>query len=782
MRAAVAHAAERSSARSNARSNAGGRLRAARMAAKVASVMAALRASTGAERVSAAARLTKQVDLNEVSAQEEPVAVDRHEAAVAYARAGACAALAPMLLPTASKEEQQAACAALRCVFNVLFYLHDCLKVPVVRDAVTLPAAEQLWAGGCAESLCALMATAPDSTSAINACCALRLVVLAAGWSPHAERCLNTDGALTSLMALAGGEVVPAATNYPIAALDLLKAVQVNCGAKMRSLAAPGVLSSGALPLLLVLAPHKVIGAHALGVLARFLETDEGMRALQPYRGVLLDLLLDMLLQCECRNDAALHLLSTLAFGEAPGSLWFSELLCSSGVTQLEKLCTSIAPQQHAVWSASGRTSAADKRKLMPAVCALALCCKELAPAALVAGLLATVPQGAALKETLLAMHAAYSTQPFALFDAAPLSAAAIGQLKEAWQKQRAKALKAEYRSSEAHLTASEMRAMESSRPLLLASRAAVSPRARTALARANLLDCQHVMAHCRSDDTLREWSMINTAGFMCHMMMPRHAGDFIYSFSSGLQDTVQGPEIIVLGGVAGLDQTVLLRLTGQLCWKAGTLVLDAVTETGAPAYVAALLCRKPMLVSERDAGLVPWAYSQLGGGKAVPAHVAAAASKLVWHLHRYGSRDADAMLMAEGGHAATLQSCFFGRKRAAFYKDVACAGKDAITELPTLVCSLGACLQGAAGAVVVRALAMLGATPAPHSCPGEPGPGNALLQLMCANEACAGRQLGQVTKRCTRCMVARYCGPLCQKADWPRHKSECVPPKPPAA
>jgi hypothetical protein len=384
-------------------------------------------------------------------------------------------------------------------------------------------------------------------------------------------------------------------------------------------------------------------------------------------------------------------------------------------------------------------------------------------------------------------MHAAHSTQSFALFDAAPLCAAAIGELKEASQKQRAKAVKADFRRPMKHLSASEIRAMESSRPLLLASCAAVSPHARTALARANILDCRRAMAHCRSDDTLREWNMINTSGFVGHPIFGNHAGDFSFSFSTGLQYTVQGPEIIVLGGVAGLDQTVLLRLTDQLCWKAGTLMLDAVTEIGAPADVAALLCRKPMLLSEREAGLVPWAYSELGGSAAVPAHVAAAASKLVWQLHRYGSRDANAMLLAEGGHAATLQSCFLGRKRTAFYRDVACAGKEALEDMPTLVCSLGACLKGAAGAVVVQALAMLSAPAQPWG--GMPGHANdcacrtcagqrAMLQLMCANEACAGRKLGQNTKLCTRCMVARYCGPLCQKADWPRHKCECVPPK----
>ena len=31
--------------------------------------------------------------------------------------------------------------------------------------------------------------------------------------------------------------------------------------------------------------------------------------------------------------------------------------------------------------------------------------------------------------------------------------------------------------------------------------------------------------------------------------------------------------------------------------------------------------------------------------------------------------------------------------------------------------------------------------------------------------------------KRCSRCKAAFYCGPACQKKDWPTHKAACAPP-----
>lgn len=90
-------------------------------AAEVRAVLAGLRSDSAGERVAAAERAVALTDLNQVQAEEEMSAVRYHEAATALAAAGVCAPLAAML--RASHPEQQAACSALRTVFNVLSFL-----------------------------------------------------------------------------------------------------------------------------------------------------------------------------------------------------------------------------------------------------------------------------------------------------------------------------------------------------------------------------------------------------------------------------------------------------------------------------------------------------------------------------------------------------------------------------------------------------------------------------------------------------------------------------------
>ena len=36
-------------------------------------------------------------------------------------------------------------------------------------------------------------------------------------------------------------------------------------------------------------------------------------------------------------------------------------------------------------------------------------------------------------------------------------------------------------------------------------------------------------------------------------------------------------------------------------------------------------------------------------------------------------------------------------------------------------------------------------------------------------------RDPAKETKRCAKCMVARYCGPECQRAAWPKHRKVCT-------
>ncbi|KAI9002862.1 hypothetical protein DFJ74DRAFT_695127 [Hyaloraphidium curvatum] len=46
-----------------------------------------------------------------------------------------------------------------------------------------------------------------------------------------------------------------------------------------------------------------------------------------------------------------------------------------------------------------------------------------------------------------------------------------------------------------------------------------------------------------------------------------------------------------------------------------------------------------------------------------------------------------------------------------------------------------------------------------------------------CFHRPC--RYVGPNLSRCTRCRVAWYCGPFCQKTDWPRHRAFCGHGKP---
>jgi len=44
-----------------------------------------------------------------------------------------------------------------------------------------------------------------------------------------------------------------------------------------------------------------------------------------------------------------------------------------------------------------------------------------------------------------------------------------------------------------------------------------------------------------------------------------------------------------------------------------------------------------------------------------------------------------------------------------------------------------------------------------------------------CGNDGCVVLGLRHDFKLCARCETKRYCGPACQREDWPRHQAKCV-------
>jgi hypothetical protein len=50
--------------------------------------------------------------------------------------------------------------------------------------------------------------------------------------------------------------------------------------------------------------------------------------------------------------------------------------------------------------------------------------------------------------------------------------------------------------------------------------------------------------------------------------------------------------------------------------------------------------------------------------------------------------------------------------------------------------------------------------------------PDKYLSRPLCAYNGCGAH----ANNRCSRCMKVKYCGPICQKADWNRHKDVCFP------
>lgn len=635
---------------------------------------------------------------------------------------------------------------------------------------------------------------------------ALRLVALA-GWHDRLEACLNTDAALSSLFAFAGGELQPRQRNAGKAALELIKLVKVQCGnrgERARPFCSPQVLCGGAVAALVALyaAGDKVDNASATHVLAGqllffIIETERvaARVALKRCRHTLAATALDVLLQpgAQDRKFIAAELLCMLMDLEqrsqsAEGrATWFCDSLLGPLLPQLTRICSEVAPAELQAWRARfGGTaqgmSMIQQMSSMIHVRLLAWLAWSPRVAAVIKGLVTP--------EVLAKVLEIQSSRMFeppcsTLLRATPLSESALRDLEERHRKQQRALLKAEEASDTDFFTEEEAAAALAKRPLLAASRAdGLTERERTALVRMHALECREANLSRHTAVRLNEWQLIFLSG---HMDVSIGDTLFPFAYTAGLHYMLRGPEMVVVGD-ADMPAGVLSLVAGRLCWRAGNHELDAVSEIGAP-HDAALRLTDGMQLSERDAQIIPLAFEKLGS--AVPPQVAAAAAQIVWRFVPFAQCVAAVLQSSatdEVGSASMqcVQGVLYGRMRVTFYTEVACASETAQMAIPMLVCSLAQSLSTDAGAIVLAALRSLSAgqnaaADAAHGavCNCANCEQRRACGAVCANPACTAHHdtlLLNILKRCGRCKLVRYCSVSCQRADWGRHKPDCTP------
>ena len=511
----------------------------------LATVLAGLRAASSDERVHAATKAAEKADLNQVAAELEATAVNIHEAAMKLAEHGALSFA--VMLASKTKAEQQATCTALRAIFNVLGFLRDNPGLANAERAALVvgPCVAQLFEGGAVESLCTIFQESADHTSAGNAIAALFLIVSASGqecWaSGRLESCLNTDEELSSLLAFAGAVLQPRSRREGNAAMHLLLGLVAECDDRMRPLACPTVLSGAAMSVLVALfsCESAALQGPSVDVLAGTLllailqnEGAGALDALERCRYSLVLAAFTVLLEDdgegegdprarsrlhEDKSIVAFKLLEHLAQTYGENDSW-SGLLHGSMLDALITMCTRHAPRQLKAWRRAGSSGSlqAQKRYGMPAVGLLSSLASSPALASLIAALLAPEPAvltKAAEMQTLLVRPERRTL----LRGATPLSAAAVRKLREARKAfLRNVAIVDNNDPWPGELNEDQRSALVAQRPLLLASSAEGSPgRVRTALRRANVVECHDAMLERREEARREEWRRLTASGYV---------------------------------------------------------------------------------------------------------------------------------------------------------------------------------------------------------------------------------------------------------------------------
>jgi hypothetical protein len=253
-------------------------------------------------------------------------------------------------------------------------------------------------------------------------------------------------------------------------------------------------------------------------------------------------------------------------------------------------------------------------------------------------------------------------------------------------------------------------------------------------------------------------------------------AGDF--AFTVGMHHILGAPELVVLSDLGGdVSPAQSMRIAGRLICGAAGALLDAVCagEKDERA-VGAALCDTADALELPDARIGVFTKSDDDDDGGDDDELLGLGSGLVWRFVPLGA--AVLSYGAEGAGSCFAATC--GRVRATYYADVAGVVPPEAFTLPTLVCSLAACVA-AAPAHVARAItdALAGAGSGVETAPPPVCAccaSAACMLLKCALPGCGKSRVAPAAlRKCSACKRVAYCCAEHQRADWARHKRDCT-------
>jgi hypothetical protein len=367
------------------------------------------------------------------------------------------------------------------------------------------------------------------------------------------------------------------------------------------------------------------------------------------------------------------------------------------------------------------------------------------------------------------------------LGDAAPAAAAALNALDAARVKRERRAYIAAEVTSAAEDAAA---ALAAPLPLWRAAQAAPTGRARIALARANATLRALQLRRTRGETATHNAKATVTNGYIAismHAPPPEYAtdvptGDF--AFTVGMHHILGAPELVVLSDLGGdVSAAQSMRIAGRLiCGAAGALMAAVCAGEEDERAVGAALCDTADALELPDARIGVFTKSDDDGddGDDDDEELLSLGPGLVWRFVPLGA--AVLSYGAQGAGSCFAATC--GRVRATYYADVAGIVPPEAFTLPTLVCSLAACVA-AAPAHVARAITDAlagsgGAAEAPPVCACCASA--ACMLLKCALPGCGKSRVAPAAlRKCSACKRVAYCSAEHQRADWARHKRDCT-------